>query len=73
MASGGDIGGFGIGDAAQFTWQVSASFALRASKRFYFLMGYRALGFDTVTGDGDNRNGADLVQHGPTIGGGFFF
>ena len=69
----GDIGGFGIGDAAQLTWQLSASFGLRVGKRIYFLLGYRALAYDTVTGEGDNRNGTDFLQHGPMIGGGFAF
>ena len=29
--------------------------------------------FDTVTGTGTNRNGADFIQHGPLVGLGFSF
>lgn len=60
----GDVGGFGMGEAAQFTWQVEGSLGVKVSKSVYLHAGYRGLGFDTVK-DGA---GADLVQHGPIIG-----
>ncbi|MBD3871453.1 MAG: hypothetical protein IFK91_00855, partial [Acidobacteria bacterium] len=31
------------------------------------------LAFDAVTGEGDDRNGQNLTQQGPTIGAGFKF
>jgi hypothetical protein len=51
----GDVGGFGIGDAAQFSWQAEAAFGFRVSRRVTVLGGYRFL---------------DLRQHGPIIGAG---
>jgi hypothetical protein len=69
----GDVGGFGIGDAAQFSWQASAQLGLRVSKRVAVFGGYRILEYDTVTGDGLDRNGTDLRQQGPIIGAGISF
>lgn len=67
----GDIGGFGIGDAAQFTWQGAAELGFRLSRRITLFGGYRYLEHDTVTGEGEERNGTDLRQGGPIIGAGF--
>ena len=69
----GDIGGFGIGDAAEFSWQAAAEIGFRVSRRVAIVAGYRVLAYDMVTGEGTNRNGTDLNQHGPIIGGGFLF
>lgn len=69
----GDIGGFGIGDAAEFAWQTSAGLGYSVTEWMHIFLGYRAIGFDTVTGSGAARGGADLVQHGPLIGLGFAF
>jgi len=66
----GDIGGFGIGNAAQFSWQATAEVAFRVSRRVAIFGGYRVLDFDTVTGEGTDRNGTDLRQNGPIIGAG---
>jgi len=66
----GDIGGFGIGNAAQFSWQATAEFGFRVSRRVTIFGGYRALDYDTVTGEGTDRNGTDLRQNGPIIGAG---
>ena len=69
----GDIGGFGIGDAAEFSWQAAAEVGFRVSRRVVIFAGYPVLAYDTVTGDGAERNGTDLRQQGPIIGGGFLF
>ena len=66
----GDIGGFGIGNAAQFSWQASAEFGFRVSRRVIIFGGYRILDYDTVEGDGLDRNGTALRQNGPIIGAG---
>jgi hypothetical protein len=66
----GDVGGFGIGDAAQFSLRASASLGFRVSKRIALLAGYRILEYDTVVGEGADRNGTDLRQNGPIIGAG---
>lgn len=69
----GDIGGFGIGGAAQFSWQASAELGFRVSKRIAVVAGYRILEYDTVAGRGEDRNGTDLRQQGPIIGAGIAF
>ncbi len=69
----GDVGGFGIGEAAEFAWQAQVAFGFRIARWVTVLAGYRALAADTVTGSGTNRNGADLIKHGPMIGAGFIF
>lgn len=69
----GDIGGFGIGSAAQFAWSVEGTVGFRVKQWFAVFGGYRWLSFDTVTGDGIARNGVDFRQRGPIIGGGIVF
>jgi len=69
----GDIGGFGIGDAAQFSWQASANLGFRVSKRVAILAGYRILEYGTIVGEGEGRNGTDLRQEGLLIGAGVGF
>ena len=69
----GDVGGFGIGDAAEFSWQAAAEIGFRVSRQVMLFAGYRVLAYDMVTGEGEDRNGTDLTQHGPIIGGGFLF
>jgi len=51
---------------------VGGSFRARDHWRF-FIAPYGWLAFDTVTGEGDDRNSEDLTQQGPTIGAGFKF
>jgi hypothetical protein len=69
----GDIGGFGIGEAAQFSWQAQGNVGFRVSRRVAITAGYRILEYDTVVGDGIERNGTDLRQEGPIIGAGISF
>jgi opacity protein-like surface antigen len=64
----GDVGGFGIGDAARFSWQAAGEVGFRVSRRTTIIGGYRILDYDTVEGDGQERNGTDLRQNGPIIG-----
>lgn len=69
----GDIGGFGIGDAAQFAWQAQVTAGYRFTSWMTAVLGYRLLSSDTITGSGADRGGQDLLQHGPIIGLGFSF
>jgi hypothetical protein len=69
----GDIGGFGIGNAAQFSWQASGNLGFRVSRRVTITGGYRILEYDTIVGEGVERNGTDLRQEGPVIGAGISF
>lgn len=69
----GDIGGFGIGNAAQFTWQVFPFLEYRLSHLVTLDFGYRALEVDTVEGQGADRNGSEMLMSGPVIGAAFRF
>ena len=64
-------GTIGIGNAAQFSWQAAGTLGYRVSRRVAVFAGYRVLEYDTVVGEGENRNGTDLRQQGPIIGAGF--
>jgi len=69
----GDVGGFGIGDAADFTWQATAEVGFRSSRRVAVGAGYRVLEYDTIEGEGDGRSGYDLRMSGAIVGLGFSF
>jgi hypothetical protein len=64
-----DVGGFGIGDAARFAWQIETAVGVRLTRWLSFLVGYRVLSFDTI----EDGEGVDLTQHGPIFGFGFNF
>ena len=61
----GDLGGFGIGDAAQFTYQVEANIAFRISHPLSAFAGYRVLGYTLEDDAGDETT---FTQYGPKIG-----
>jgi hypothetical protein len=69
----GDVGGFGIGDAADFTWQATAEVSFRISRRVAVGAGYRVLEYDTIEGEGDSRSGYDLRMSGAIVGLGISF
>lgn len=69
----GDIGGFGLGDAAEMAWQASGGIQISLTRWMHLVLGYRAIYFDTITGVGTQREGQALTQHGPLIGIGFTF
>ena len=60
-----DIGGFGIGNAAQFTYNVDANVAFRISHPLTAFVGYRVLGYN-MADDADDQT--DITQYGPKIG-----
>lgn len=69
----GDVGGFGIGDTSDFTWQLQTLLRFHITRGFLVALGYRALGTDRVSGSGATRNGVDATYHGPLFGLGFTF
>ena len=60
----GDVGGFGIGSAADLTWQALGVVGWRLSESWSLQLGYRALGIDLDRG----ANNIDVVVHGPLLG-----
>ena len=69
----GDVGGFGIGDASDLTWQFQTFLRYHITRGFFVTAGYRALGTDRVTGAGATKNGIDSTMHGPMFGLGLIF
>ena len=69
----GDVGGFGFGDAADFTWQATAEVGFRISRQVAVAAGYRVLEYDTIEGEGDSRSGYDLRMSGVIVGLGISF
>ncbi len=65
-----DIGGFGIGNAAQFSYQVDANVAFRISHPLTVFAGYRVLGYNM---EDDAEDWTDITQYGPKIGGALTF
>lgn len=62
----GDIGGFGIG--SDFAWQVFPFAGYRFSRLFELLLGYRAIGMDYESGEGETLFVYDMSIFGPQIG-----
>lgn len=61
----GEVGGFGIG--SDFAWQVQAIAGYRFSQLFDMTAGYRAIGLDYTSGDGNQSFIYNMVTHGPLI------
>lgn len=60
----GDVGGFGIGSAANFAWQAAGLLGWRFAEQWTLLAGYRARGIDRDQGD----FGIDTIMQGPVVG-----
>ena len=60
----GDVGGFGIGSAAEFTWEAALMASYRVSRSWTLGFGYRAMGIDYE----GSAVQLDAVIHGPQIG-----
>ena len=60
----GDVGGFGIGSAAEFTWEAALMAGYRVSRSWTLGVGYRGMGIDYE----GSAVQLDAVIHGPQIG-----
>jgi len=69
----GDVGGFGIGDAAQLTYNVIGFVSYKLKENTRLRVGYRVFGMDYDSGGGASRIGVDGILHGPMIGMDFTF
>jgi hypothetical protein len=59
----GDVGGFGIGSASDFTWQVVAGLGYQITDRTLLSAGYRQLDIDYKSSDLE----VDMCQKGPFV------
>jgi hypothetical protein len=64
LSAAGDIGGFNIGSASQFTWEAQGFMGYRVSDRWTLALGYRAIGIDRPKGSA----AFDGTLHGPVLG-----
>ena len=65
----GDVGGFGIDDASDYTYNVMAAFRYSFSDSMALIVGYRVFGMKYDSGSsGSEQFGFDGIAHGPMIG-----
>ena len=69
----GDIGGFGIGSAADFTWNLLLGLDYRISKVVSIGAAYRNLSIDYERGSGTDKRGLDMRFNGPVLGVSLYF
>ncbi|MFC1823920.1 hypothetical protein ACFL9T_14515 [Thermodesulfobacteriota bacterium] len=69
----GDAGGFGIGDASDFTWNLLFGFDYKPWQKTSIKFGYKIYGLDYETGSGADRFGFDGQMYGPLFGVTFHF
>ena len=69
----GDIGGFGIGSASDFAWNVVAFLGYQLSRRITLGAGWRVLDIDYEKGSGRRRFEYDVTTSGPVVGLAFRF
>jgi hypothetical protein len=64
----GDIGGFGIGKASDFTWNVELMAEYKWSESCTLIAGWRWLDIDYTNGQGSMQFGYDMMISGPVMG-----
>lgn len=60
-----DGGGFDINNDTDWTWSVAGMATYDFTKWFSLAGGYQAIAIDESNGSGANKNGLDLIFHGP--------
>ena len=68
VAINGNLGGFGVADAAELTWTLSLFVDWRFGKKWSAAFGWRTQSVDDVSGSGVDRNGSKILTTGPIVG-----
>jgi hypothetical protein len=68
-----DVGGFGIGDASDLTWNIVLGIEYKPWEKISIKAGYRIYDIDYETGSGGDRFGYDAQLRGPALGVTFHF
>lgn len=63
-----NLGGFGIGEAADLTWTLSLFVNWRFAQKWNAAFGWRTQNVDDISGSGTDRNGSDITTTGPIVG-----
>ena len=61
-----EIGGFGLG--SDIAWQIFPTVGIQLSRRFSLDFGYRWLGTDYKSGEGNQQFAWDVLMQGPVLG-----
>ena len=64
----GDFGGFGIGNASQFTWNIETTLEYQMTQHISLVAGYRWLDIDRNSSSQDQRFGWNIMLSGPMVG-----
>jgi hypothetical protein len=68
VAINGNLGGFGIGDAAELTWTLNLFVDWRFGRKWSAAFGWRTQSVNDISGTGAERNGSEIVTTGPIVG-----
>lgn len=64
----GNVGGFGVGDAADLTWTATFSVDWQFGKRWGAAFGWRTQAVEESSGSGVDLNGSEILTTGPIVG-----
>ena len=64
----GNLGGFGVGDAADLTWTLSMTVDWLFGKHWAAAFGWRTQSVKEMSGTGAERNGSKIITTGPIVG-----
>ncbi|RKY20583.1 MAG: hypothetical protein DRQ55_07175 [Planctomycetota bacterium] len=73
LVAGADVGGFGVGDGSDSTWQAALLFSRKTDSGGSVVMGWRHLSIDRSDGSGPDRFEFDMRISGPLFGWAFRF
>lgn len=69
----GEAAAFGTSGTDRYSWETAAYLSYHFSRHWSAYVGWRVQGQVDVQGTGAEKNGTDIVVHGPLIGAGFSF
>lgn len=64
----GNLGGFGVADAAELTWTLNMFIDWRFGRKWSAAFGWRTQSVNDISGSGADRSGSEIVTTGPVIG-----
>lgn len=73
LGVGADIGGFGIGNSSDLSWDVNYYNTFRITRLINITAGYRSFNFNRTEGQGDETLETKVRVYGPMIGVSFVF
>jgi hypothetical protein len=73
LGVGADIGGFGIGNSSDLSWDVNYYNTFRITKLINVTAGYRSFNFNRTEGEGEETLETRVRVYGPLLGVSFVF